>query len=132
MTLRALLLDMRDRKGWRALLGCASFEEYGKAELQYEKAHLHRLANAAEIARSLESPMGDNAPERHLRPLAPLADEERRQVWEEATAKAEAEGETPGARRPFFRRRQPVDHARSFRAHPAASDRIAHSADQAP
>lgn len=91
VAVRALLLDMRDRKGWMAL-GYHSFDEYGKAELGYEKSHLHRLANAAEIERSLEVPHGGQIPERQLRPLSSLSDEERRKVWEEATAKAEEEG----------------------------------------
>ncbi|NVZ11726.1 hypothetical protein HW932_20985 [Allochromatium humboldtianum] len=86
-TLRALLLDMRDRKGWKAL-GYSSFEEYGKTELGYEKSQIYRLAEAGEIAKSLDSPIGESAPESHLRPLAPLTDDERRKVWEEATAKA--------------------------------------------
>jgi len=67
---------MRDRKGWKAL-GYSSFEEYGSAELSYEKVYLYRLANAADVERSLELPIGNSAPESHLRPLAPLTDEER-------------------------------------------------------
>ena len=35
-TTRYLLLDMRDRKGWKAL-GYESFVEYGKQSLGYEK-----------------------------------------------------------------------------------------------
>jgi len=96
-TLRALLLDMRDRKGWKAL-GYASFEEYGQAELGYENVYLHRLANAAAIEKVLELPIGNSTPESQLRPLAPLSDEERRTVWAEATAKAEEDGRKLTAR----------------------------------
>lgn len=90
-TLRALLLDMRDRKGWK-VLGYSSFEEYGKTELDYGKAYLHHLANAADVAVSIGlSTKVDSIPETHLRPLAPLTDDDRRKVWEEATAQAEAD-----------------------------------------
>jgi hypothetical protein len=90
-TVRALLQDMRDRKGWKAL-GYSSFDEYGKTELGYGKAYIHHLANAADVAGSLGlSTKVDETPETHLRPLAPLSDEERRKVWQEATAQAEAE-----------------------------------------
>jgi hypothetical protein len=54
LSIRALLLDMRDRKGWKAL-GYASFDDYGKAELGYERRHLYELASAAEVEKSLTS-----------------------------------------------------------------------------
>lgn len=92
LSIRALLLDMRDRKGWKAL-GYESFDAYGRDELGYEKQHLYRLATAAEVEKSISVSnwIQNNIPESQLRPLAPLSDEERRQVWEEATARAEEE-----------------------------------------
>lgn len=91
LSIRALLLDMRDRKGWKAL-GYESFDAYGRDELGYEKSHLYRLAETAEIERSIGfSPIGEKAKESQLRPLAPLSNEERQKVWEEATARAEEE-----------------------------------------
>lgn len=69
--------------GWRI-----GFEEYGEKARGIQKTHLYQIAKAAEVQLSL----GDSAiaekkiPETHLRPLAPLTDDERRQVWEEATA----------------------------------------------
>lgn len=92
-TLRALLLDMRDRKGWLAL-GYSSFEEYGKTELGYEKARVYQLVNAAIIENTLKESTIVDSPaitESHLRPLAPLSDEDRRKVWQEAIAQAEEE-----------------------------------------
>ena len=89
-TLRALLLDMRDRRGWKAL-GYESFEEYGKAELDYGQSRLYQLAQAAEIQASISDSTKVEFRETHLRPLAPLSDDERRKVWEEATKQAEAE-----------------------------------------
>ena len=90
-TLRALLLDMRDRKGWLAL-GYSSFEEYGKAELGYEKSYIYRIVEAACVESSLnELPIGNSIPESHLRPLAPLSDEDRRKAYQEAKAQADEE-----------------------------------------
>ena len=48
-TTRYLLLDMRDRQGWKAL-GYESFKEYGEKELGYSEVHVYRLVDAAEIA----------------------------------------------------------------------------------
>jgi len=50
---------------------------YGKSELDYGKSHLHRLADAAEVAHSLSSPIGDSIPETPLRPLKQLSEEAR-------------------------------------------------------
>ena len=85
------LYKMREEKGWKAL-GYASFEEYGEKARGISLRHLNRLAAAAEARLSL-GPIGPNSeiPESHLRPLAPLTADERRQVWEEASAKAAEE-----------------------------------------
>lgn len=92
VTVRSLLLDMRDRRGWLAL-GYASFEDYGTAELGYEERYINRLVTAEKIQSSLDiRPIGPPIPESQLRPLARLSDEDRRTVWAEATAKAEEEG----------------------------------------
>lgn len=95
-TTRYLLLDMRDRKGWKAL-GYSSFKEYGEKELGYEKAYLTRLADAGEISLQLgyrpELPMGNSLPsERQLRPLKSVPEDERKAIWDEATRKAEEDG----------------------------------------
>lgn len=91
-TTRYLLLDMRDRKGWKAL-GYESFVEYGEKELNFASTHLYRLADSAEIALQIGySPMGEKQPpERQLRPLTQVPEEARKAIWEEATRKAEEE-----------------------------------------
>ena len=92
VTVRSLLLDMRDRRGWLAL-GYESFEDYGKVELGYEKSYIYQLVSAATVQRSLgHSAIVESIPESQLRPLAKLSDEDRRAVWAEATATAEKEG----------------------------------------
>ena len=92
-TTRYLLLDMRDRKGWKAL-GYESFVEYGEKELNFGSTHLYRLAESAEISLQLGySPIGEKAPpETHLRPLTAVPEDVRKQIWDEATKKAEADG----------------------------------------
>lgn len=91
-TTRYLLLDMRDRKGWKAL-GYESFVEYGEKELGFQKSHIYDLTNAAEIGLQIGfSDKSENQPkERHLHPLKQVPEEERKAIWEEATRKAEEE-----------------------------------------
>ena len=88
---------MRDRKGWKAL-GYESFKEYGEKELGYQEAHIYRIVDAAEISLqigySADSPIGESLPpESHTRPLKSVPEDVRKQIWDEATAKAEAEGD---------------------------------------
>lgn len=100
-TTRYLLLDMRDRKGWKAL-GYESFVEYGEKELNFASTHLYRLAEAAEISLQIGfSPIGEKSPpETHLRPLTQVEDETaRKAIWDEATRKAEEEGAKLTAKR---------------------------------
>lgn len=102
-TTRYLLLDMRDRKGWKAL-GYESFKEYGKQSLGYEKDYLYKLADAGEISLQIgyspESTIVDSPPpESQLRPLKSVPEEERKAIWEEATRKAEEEGAKLTAKR---------------------------------
>ena len=94
-TTRYLLLDMRDRKGWKAL-GYESFKEYGEKELGYQENYIHKLVSAAEI--SLQIGINQDGtivqpPESQLRPLKSVPEELRKQIWDEATAKAEADGD---------------------------------------
>ena len=102
-TTRYLLLDMRDRKGWKAL-GYESFEGYGENELGYQKAHVYRLIDAAEISLQLgyeKSPIGDvkQPSESHLRPLKQVPESVRKEIWDEATRKAEEESAKLTAKR---------------------------------
>lgn len=104
-TTRYLLLDMRDRKGWKAL-GYESFKEYGEQSLGYEKAYLTRLADAGEISLQLgydpELPIGNPPPESQLRPLKSVPEDVRKQIWDEATKKAEADGDKRTAKPPVI------------------------------
>ena len=93
-TTRYLLLDMRDRKGWKAL-GYESFKEYGERELGYQENYIHKLVNAAEISLQIgfdpDCTTVQSPSERQLRPLKAVPEEVRKAIWEEATRKAEEE-----------------------------------------
>lgn len=102
-TTRYLLLDMRDRKGWKAL-GYESFGDYGKQSLGYEKAYLTQLADAGEISIQLgydsEFAIANRVPpEGQLRPLKSVPEDERKAIWDEAMRKAEEEGAKLTAKR---------------------------------
>jgi hypothetical protein len=89
---RFYLLKIREEKGWKAK-GFESFDKFGESVLGVTIGRLNQLARAAEVQLSIGNDTnGINIPERSLRPLAPLSDEERRVVWAEATAKAEEDG----------------------------------------
>ena len=84
---------MRDRKGWKAL-GYESFKEYGEKELNYQERHLYRLVDAAEIGMQIGTDQLDSQPpESQLRPLTAVPEDVRKQIWDEATKKAEADGD---------------------------------------
>lgn len=99
-TTRYLLLDMRDRKGWKAI-GYESFVEYGEKELSLGAARIYQLADAAEISLQIGfSTLVENQPkETHLRPLKSVPEDERKAIWEEATRKAQEEGAKLTAKR---------------------------------
>lgn len=94
---------MRDRKGWKAL-EYESFVEYGKQSLGYEKRYIYELADAGEISIQLgytqECAIAHSPPpESQLRPLKSVPEEVRREIWEEATRKAEEEHSKMTAKR---------------------------------
>lgn len=98
-TTRYLLLDMRDRKGWKAL-GYESFKEYGEKALGYEERHIYRLVDAAEIGLQIETAQLDSQPsESQLRPLKAVPEAVRKEIWDEATRKATEENEKLTAKR---------------------------------
>ena len=100
-TTRYLLLDMRDRKGWKAM-GYESFKTYGEKELGYQEAHIYRLVEAAEVSIQIGySPIGESKQpsESQLRPLKAVPEEARKAIWDEATRKAEEENAKLTAKR---------------------------------
>ena len=85
-TTRYLLLDMRDRKGWKAL-GYESFVEYGEKELGFQKTHIYELTEAAEIGLQIGfSEISEKQPkESHMKPLKSIPEEVRKEIWEESS-----------------------------------------------
>jgi hypothetical protein len=92
---RALVLELYEKEGWKAL-GYNSWRECVVAEFDQSQAHLYRLLKAAEVERNI-SPIGENGKctivqnaepicEAVLRPLASLEPEQQREVWASATA----------------------------------------------
>lgn len=78
----ALLFDLKEREGWRAL-GYETWGECIRTEFQMSRQHAHRLINSHIVERVLApmlvervSPAGDTptVPETHARQLAPLLD----------------------------------------------------------
>ena len=95
--MRSMLLEMRDRKGWLAL-GFSSWEEYGEKEWGYSKRYLNLIATAGHIQNILGTIVPKNVPESQLRPLTSIPDEAKPEVWQEAIARALAEGKKIGAK----------------------------------
>ncbi len=82
---RALLLDLYEREGWKAL-GYPSWRDCVTAEFEQSQAHLYRLLTAAQVERDI-SHLGDfELSERQARELAPLDADGRREVFEAAQA----------------------------------------------
>jgi hypothetical protein len=82
----AILLDLRDRMGWKAL-GYSSWEacvEKEFDELKYGRRKLFYLVNQAEVSKNL----GKEVPERHAREIHTLPPEEQKEVYKEAEVAA--------------------------------------------
>ena len=86
---RSMLLEMRDRKGWK-VLGYSSWEEYGDKEWGYGQQYLYRLATASRIE-AIVSPIGEKQiPESQLRPLAQVPDDIKKQIWDQVNEENKA------------------------------------------
>lgn len=83
-SLRAKLVELHEREGWRAL-GYASIEACCAEEFGWKRSHLFRQLTAGAIERNVGSPIGEQR-ESHLRPLAGKPPEVQRQAFAEASA----------------------------------------------
>ena len=79
---RSMLLEMRDRKGWK-VLGYSSWEEYGEKEWDYGRQYLDRLATASRIEYIIAPIGAKQIPESKLRPLNQVPDDIKKQIWDE-------------------------------------------------
>jgi hypothetical protein len=75
-------------------LGYESFEAFGLSVFDYSLDYMNKNAKAFEIEKSLNNTMvlNEQIPERQLRPLSPIPEDERAAIWEEANRKAEEAG----------------------------------------
>ena len=116
-SIRAALELLTEDKSEEAqsALDIESFEQYGEVKRGLSGPRLYQLAKAAEVQMSLPDYTNGikDLSERTLRPLAPLSEDERRQVWEEATADTlAAEYQVSPATRAHRHRHLPSDRAR--------------------
>lgn len=79
---RALVLDLYQREGWRAL-GYRSWRDCVTTEFGQSQSYLYRQLAAAKVDANL-SPFGE-IPESHARQLAHLPPERQQEVYEQAT-----------------------------------------------
>lgn len=80
--LASLLAELRDRKGWKAL-GYDSWALCCEEEFHYSRQHANRLIGAREVRARLES-TGSTIPERHIRELNCVPEDQQAEVYEEA------------------------------------------------
>jgi len=85
---RALVLELHEKEGWKAL-GYDSWRECVVAEFEQSQSYLYRLLDAAQVEKNI-SPIGEKPiPESVLRPLTRLEPEQQREAYKEASAKGE-------------------------------------------
>jgi hypothetical protein len=87
-SMRLLLLEMRDRKGWLAL-GFSSWEDYGEKEWGFTRQHLNRLATSAYIQNLVEPIGSEEIPESQLRPLTSVPDDVKIEIWQQVKSEHE-------------------------------------------
>jgi len=84
------LSAIRDGKLYRETH--STFEDYCRDRWQFEKSHVYRLMDAAEVVKviSKDSPIGEVLPanERQARPLVDVPEENRAEVWAEVVETA--------------------------------------------
>jgi len=87
--LRALLLDLYEREGWKAL-GYESWRECVTVEFQQSQSRVYQLLDAAKVSRNISTIVekSESIPESQLRPLAGLEAQEQREVWQKAVETA--------------------------------------------
>jgi hypothetical protein len=87
-SLRNLILDLYERKGWQAL-GYKSWRECVTSEFPQRQRYLYYELKAAQTERNLDLHPGANIPEKHLRPLSRLEDpEQQKEAWKKAVETA--------------------------------------------
>lgn len=84
---RALLMELHDREGWRAL-GFGSWRECVVARFAQHQSYLYRQLQAGQLEQELDLPIG-TLPESHARELAKVPPEKRAEVLEAVSPNGE-------------------------------------------
>lgn len=84
---RALLMELHDREGWRAL-GFGSWRECVVARFAQHQSYLYRQLQAGQLEQELDLPVG-TLPESHARELAKVPAEKRAEVLEAVSPNGE-------------------------------------------
>jgi phage N-6-adenine-methyltransferase len=86
---RAMLLDLYERGGWRAL-GYENWHTCVAAEFGQGQSYLYYQLQAAKIERNISTVVEneESIPERHLRPLAQLQPAQQAEAWQRAVETA--------------------------------------------
>ncbi len=84
---RALLVELHDREGWKAL-GFESWRECVVARFAQHQSYLYRQLQAGQLEQDLDLPIG-TLPESHLRELAKVPAEQRQMVLEAVSPNGE-------------------------------------------
>ena len=84
---RALLLELHDREGWKAL-GFESWRECVVARFAQHQSYLYRQLQAGQLEQDLDLPIG-TLPESHARELAKVPAEKRSEVLEAVSPNGE-------------------------------------------
>lgn len=84
---RALVLELYEKEGWKAL-GYKSWTECTEMEFPVSSRHVFRLLDAAQTERNITDQLVSKGPiaESVLRPLASLEPDQQREAWAAATA----------------------------------------------
>ena len=83
------LVEIRDRRLYRDVLGYETFEKYCKERWGMGRRYANRLIASSQVMENL-GPMGPILPssERQVRPLVALPADQQREVWQEAVKTA--------------------------------------------
>jgi hypothetical protein len=84
---RALVLELYEKEGWKAL-GYKNWTECTEREFPVSSRHVFRLLDAAQTERNITDQLTSKRPiaESVLRPLASLEPDQQREAWASATA----------------------------------------------
>jgi hypothetical protein len=82
--IRALVLDLYERRGWEAL-GYSSWRACVVSEFEQSQSRLYQLLDAGKVERNLSNMLEKPLSNRAVEELKALEPEQQREVWKEAT-----------------------------------------------